>query len=114
MTILSVPIQEKYFHVAAVAPGDGAEMKLHNSNYVFIEVSSTGELVAFAGKFQGKVFNNSTYIDIFAVKSSSGDVDEDFVADGTYKLDVFGLNYVRAKLDSLTNGTVTVRGKEIR
>ena len=111
---MSVPIQEKYFHTAAVAPGEGAEMKTKNGSAVIIEIVSDGVGVAFAGKFQGKVFADSEYGDVECTKLSDGNfADSAVAADGVYMFDIRGLHSIRVNLSAVADGTVTVRGREI-
>ena len=110
---MSALIQNITFHNLVAAPANGAELKPRLGSTVIIDVDSAGQGVAFAGKFQGKVFADGPYRDVAFKKLVDGTMDDDFIANGAYQLDMNGFSVIRAKLDAVANGTVTIKAREI-
>ena len=110
---MSIPIQEVFFHTDVAAPANGTELKTKQGTKVLIEIVAVGQGVAFAGKFQGKAFADGDYFDVACKNLTTGASDDDFIANGLYQFELNGVYAIRAKLDAVANGTVTIRGREI-
>lgn len=112
---MGVVIKDVYFHKDTQEAGNGEVLKLAAySKHVLAQVTCTGENVTLSGKFQGQVFADGGYFDLPFVSYDSTTVStNEFVGDGLYILDTMGLHSIRAKIETISDGKVTIRAKEL-